>query len=172
MLKNLSFINMLLSNILVIGIWHLVVFCMCIKIPQSAFDPSKGRFVQKDWERGGLWYRDKLKIQSWKDKLPQYIGKSGFSKKHLNGLSIEYLDQFIEETCRGEWMHMKNCLCSIVILIINPLLVGVIASFFIMLGNLPFAIVQRYNRFRLQVLKKRRIRELQSSSIREDTVTA
>ena len=172
MLRNLSFINMLLSNFLIIGLWHLVVFFMCLRMPLASFNPSKGRFVQKDWERGGLWYRDKLKIQVWKDKLPQYIGKSGFSKKHLNGLSIDYIDRFIEETCRGEWMHMKNCICSIIILIINPLLVGLVTSFFIVLGNLPFAIVQRYNRFRLQILRKRRIRELQGGSVRENTVTA
>ncbi len=172
MLRNLSFINMLLSNFLIIGLWHLVVFFMCLRMPLASFNPSKGRFVQKDWERGGLWYRDKLKIQVWKDKLPQYIGKSGFSKQHLNGLSIDYIDRFIEETCRGEWMHMKNCICSIIILIINPLLVGLVTSFFIVLGNLPFAIVQRYNRFRLQILRKRRIRELQGGSVRENTVTA
>jgi glycosyl-4,4'-diaponeurosporenoate acyltransferase len=172
MLKNLSFINMLLWNVLIIGLWHTVIFIACIKIPVSSFNPEKGRFVAKSWEHGGRWYRNKLKIHEWKDKLPQYIGKGDFSKRHLKDLSINYLNMFIEETCRGEWMHMKNCICSVIVLIINPMLVGITASFLIIIGNLPFALVQRYNRFRLQVLKKRLMRELQSNGLRKDTVTA
>ncbi len=171
MLKNLSFLNMLVWNLVLIGLWHLVVFLACTKLSSSRFDPGKGRYAAKPWEHGGRWYRDNLKIQLWKDRLPQHIGKDGFSKQHLTDLSVDYLDQFILETCRGEWMHMKNCVCAILVLLINPLLVGVIASFFILLGNLPFAVVQRYNRFRLQVLRKRRLREMRPAGV-EQTVTA
>jgi glycosyl-4,4'-diaponeurosporenoate acyltransferase len=171
MLKNLSFLNMLVWNLVLIGLWHLVVFLACTKSPNSRFDPEKGRYAAKPWEHGGRWYRDNLKIQLWKDRLPQHIGKDGFSKQHLTDLSVDYLDEFILETCRGEWMHLKNCICAILVLLINPLLVGVIASFFILLGNLPFAVVQRYNRFRLQVLRKRRLREMRPAGV-EQTVTA
>lgn len=171
MLKNLSFINMLFWNIVIIGLWHAVVFLACVKRPDSSYDPEKSRFVAKPWEHGGRWYRDNLKIQVWKDRLPQYIGKEGFSKAHLTDMSIDYLDQFIVETCRGEWMHLKNCICCVVMLLINPLIVGIIASCFIMAGNLPFAIVQRYNRFRLQTLRKRKMREMRTSGV-EQTVTA
>lgn len=114
MLKNLSFINMLFWNLVLIGLWHLVVFLACIKFPDSFFDPAKNRFAPKEWEHGGRWYRDKLKIQEWKDSLPQYTGHDGFSKAHLTDLSLDYLDSFIRETCRGEWMHLKNCVCCIV----------------------------------------------------------
>lgn len=171
MLKNLSFLNMLVWNLVLIGLWHLVVFLACTKLSKSRFDPEKGRYAAKPWEHGGRWYRDNLKIQLWKDRLPQHIGKDGFSKQHLTDLSVDYLDQFILETCRGEWMHMKNCVCAIVVLLINPLLVGLIASSFVLLGNLPFAVVQRYNRFRLQVLRKRRLREMRPAGV-EQTVTA
>lgn len=172
MLKNLSFINMLIWNFIIIALWHVITFLVCIKLPDSAFDPARSRFSAKPWEHGGRWYRDNLKIQVWKDKLPQYIGKDGFSKKHLTDLSIDYLDEFITETCRGEWMHLKSCICAVVTLIINPLLVGVIVSSFILIGNLPFAIVQRYNRFRLQILRKRRLKELQRTGMRENALTA
>lgn len=172
MLKNLSFINMLFWNIALIGLWHLVVFLVCIKFPDSFFDPGKGRFAAKPWEHGGRWYRDNLKIQEWKDRLPQYIGHDGFSKAHLTDVSLDYLDRFIRETCRGEWMHFKNCICCVIVLLVNPLLVGIVASCFIVMGNLPFAIVQRYNRFRLQTLRKRRLRELRPAGVKQNTVTA
>ncbi len=171
MLKNLSFINMFVWNLVIICLWHIVIFLACVKLPSSRFNPSRERFLPKTWEHGGRWYREKLKIQIWKDRVPQYIGKEGFSKEHLTDVSIDYLDAFIVETCRGEWMHMKNCVCMIVTLLINPLLVGLVFSFLILLGNLPFAIIQRYNRFRLQVLRKKRLRDLRGDQMGQ-TVTA
>ena len=172
MLKNLSFLNMLVWNLVIAGLWHLVVFLICIRMPQSAFDPEKERYAPKQWEHGGRWYRDTLKIQFWKDRVPQHIGKNGFSKQHLTEMSIDYLDEFIAETCRGEWMHLKNCICAVVTLLINPLLVGIVMTFLIMLANAPFAAVQRYNRFRLLILRKRRLREIRSSQIEQNAVTA
>jgi len=52
-------------------------------------------------------------------------------------------------------------------LLINPLLVGLVFSFLILLGNVPFACIQRYNRFRLQVLRKKRLRDLRSGEMRQ-----
>lgn len=135
MLKNLSFLNMFVWNLFIIGLWHLIVFIMCVKSPRATFDPKHGRFAPKEWENGGRWYRDKLKIQLWKDKVPQYVGKGEFSKEHLQDISLEYLDDFIMETCRGEWMHLRGALCAVITLLINPLFVGLVFSFLIFLGN-------------------------------------
>lgn len=172
MLKNSSFLDMLVWNLVVIGLWHITSFFACQKFPDSKFDAAKERYAAKPWEHGGRWYRDTLKIQDWKDKLPQHIGRDGFSKRHLTDDSVDYLDQFILETCRGEWMHMKNCICAVITLLINPLLVGILASFLIMLANLPFAMVQRYNRFRLQVLRKKRLRDSREVAMEQNAVTA
>ena len=102
---------------------------------------------------GEKWYADHLKINKWKDFLPQHIGKDGFSKDHLDDVSIEYLDEFILETCRGEWNHIANCYFAVVLFIINPFWTAFILTILLFLGNLPFAIIQRYNRFRLVKLK-------------------
>lgn len=171
MLKNSSFLDMLIWNIVIVLIWHVVFFIACQKLPESTFSPQKERYAEKPWEHGGRWYREYLKIQLWKDKVPQHIGKEGFSKRHLTDVSIDYLDQFILETCRGEWLHCKNCICTVVVLLVNPFLVGAVISFLILLGNLPFAIIQRYNRFRLQILRKKRLRDLRDGMER-DAVTA
>lgn len=165
MLKNQSFLNMFVWNLVIIGLWHMVVFLACVKLPNSKFNPAKERFSARSWEHGGRWYREKIKIQLWKDKVPQYIGKDGFSKEHFTDLSLEYIDAFILETCRGEWMHLKNCICVVIMFLINPFLVGLVFSFFILLGNVPFAMIQRYNRFRLQVLRKKRLRDLQGNNM-------
>lgn len=162
MLKNSSFLDMLFWNLVIVGLWHVLFFVACQKLPDSKFSPERERYSERSWEHGGRWYRENLKIQLWKDKVPQHIGKEGFSKEHLTDVSIDYLDRFILETCRGEWLHWKDCLCALIAFLIDPLLVGLVASFLILLANLPFAMIQRYNRFRLQVLRKKRIRDLQS----------
>lgn len=165
MLRDLSGLHMFLWNALIIAMWHVAVFLLCVKIHTSFFDATKHRYLPRQWEKGGRWYRDKLKIHLWKDKVPQHIGKDGFSKAHLTDVSIEYLDEFIMETCRGEWMHFTNCLCVVVMFLINSLWVGLLFTLLILLGNLPFAVIQRYNRFRLQILKKRRLRELRMAGV-------
>lgn len=172
MLKNSSFLDMLLWNILIVGLWHVVSFLSCQKLPDTKFDATKSRYIARPWEHDGRWYRENLKIQLWKDRLPQHIGRDGFSKKHFTGDSIDYLDQFILETCRGEWLHMKDCLCAVIALIINPLLVGIVISTLILIGNLPFALVQRYNRFRLQILRKKRMKDMRLAGMEQNTVTA
>ncbi len=163
---------MLLWNLVVVGLWHLACYIACQKLPDSTFDASKSRYAAKGWERDGRWYRDALKINLWKDKLPQHIGRGDFSKRHLTDDSVDYLDRFILETCRGEWVHLKNVACAIIALIINPLLVGMVMTLFVAAANLPFAAVQRYNRFRLLALRRRRQREVRARGLERDTVTA
>jgi len=173
MLKNASFFGLFFWNSFIMGMWTWVTFLLCERMPKSSLNPKKSCFMAHPWERNGRWYRDNLKIQSWKDRLPYHVGKGGFSKEHITSCSVEYLDIFIRETCRGEWMHMKNLFSAIVMLIIDPPLVGLLGSLFVILANLPFALVQRYNRFRLQALRKRRIRAVGAAGeMEQNTVTA
>ena len=172
MLRHASFFGLFFWNSFIIGIWTWVTFLLCERMPEAMLDPQRPIFVAHPWEHGGRWYRDSLKIQLWKDRLPQHIGKGGFSKKHMTSDSISYLDAFIRETCRGEWMHRKNLFSAVIMLIVDPPLVGLLGSLFVVLANLPFAIVQRYNRFRLQTLRKRRLRTAGAAALEQSTVTA
>ena len=42
---------------------------------------------------------------------------------------------------------------------------GLIFGFLILLGNLPFVAIQRYNRIRLLTLRKRRVREMERCKV-------
>lgn len=159
MLKDQPFFDALLINILLGAVWHYATFFLCISMNKSFFDPNRKMYQPRKWEKGGKFYSDVLKINKWKDFLPQHVGKDGFSKDHLDDLSIEYLDEFIMETCRGEWNHTMNCLYAIALLLMNDLIFGIVLTIALLLGNLPFAIIQRYNRFRLQKLRKTIIRK-------------
>lgn len=159
MLRNEPLLNALLINLLLGTIWHYATFFLCISIKIEHFNPKRARYQPRKWEKNGKWYADHLKINKWKDFLPQHIGKDGFSKDHLDDVSIEYLDEFILETCRGEWNHIANCCFAVVLFIINPFWTAFILTILLFLGNLPFAIIQRYNRFRLVKLKNTLIKK-------------
>ena len=163
----------LLVNIILAVIWHFLMFFACLKVKLSRFDPNLRFYQAKPWEKNGRWYSKYLKINVWKDHLPQHTGKDGFTKEHMEShITLSYLDRFIMETCRGEWDHWMCCLYAIISLIINPFWIGLILGILVLLGNLPFIAIQRYNRFRLQTLRKRLLREQARMASSSDGVLA
>ena len=150
--RTFTFSNILINTLLIL-LWHMLCFVLCIKCNPSVYNPNKKMFQPKKWERNGKWYESKLHIKKWKDYLPQHAGKEGFSKKHFTNLSLEYIDIFIVETCRAEWNHKMSCIYIIITFIISPLPIAIIFSIFTILANVPFFIIQRYNRFRLLRVK-------------------
>lgn len=160
MFQEMPFLKMLINNLLLIGLWQGITVFACQHLPDSLFDARRTFYHPRKWEQNGRWYRSHLKIQDWKDRLPQFISNGGFSKRSLgNTLTLEYIDRFILETCRGEWMHTLGGFCLIPIIWLNTPLVSITISIPLFLGTWPFIIIQRYNRFRLQVLQKRLVRE-------------
>lgn len=148
-MTNKNLFEIIVLNIVFILAWDFIIFCACKMLNESHFDYKKYMYEIKYWEDNGNWYIKKLKIKAWKDVLPQYISKNGFSKKNLNSMSLNYINRFILETCRAEWAH-RNCMWIAVLLIfVNKFLTGIIFSSFVLLINLPYVFIQRYNRIRL-----------------------
>lgn len=162
MFKDASVLQIIVGNLITAALWCFAMFLLCISFKPSFFSEKKSLYLPREWEKNGKWYAKHLKINEWKDRLPQHNGKKGFSKEHLgNTITVEYIDQFILETCRGEWDHWMCGMYFFVSLLINPFGVGFLIGLLILVGNLPFIIIQRYNRFRLQTLRKRMLREQQ-----------
>ena len=141
---------------IVCAAYHLAAFFLCIYLPKGVFHPDRRRYRICKWENGGKWYQKHLKINSWKDRLPQYVAKNGFSKESLNGVSLEYLDAFLLETCRAEWYHAGCLLFAVPLLAIcfwAPSLLFLVAILLIV--HLPFLVIQRYNRARMTPLRNR-----------------
>jgi glycosyl-4,4'-diaponeurosporenoate acyltransferase len=151
---------MLFWNVLIIALLHLVLLYLCTKLSKETMSYERPRFAAKSWEHNGKFYRDKLKINVWKDFVPQYVAKDGFSKESLEKCpSIEYIDQFLIETCRGEWYHTANLIAIPFLLLCNPLLFGIPFSIVLLVVHGSCTIIQRYNRFRLLILRKKLIRD-------------
>ncbi|MBQ2671315.1 MAG: hypothetical protein IJG00_00660 [Clostridia bacterium] len=158
-LKTINTGQIILINMLLIILWHLIVLFACRSIKNKAFfSPKKFLYVPRKWEASGNFYVKNLKIKKWKDKLPQYVAKNGFSKKNLQSLtklSPEYIDRFILETCRAEWNHVICCMYFVISFVINPFYYAVIFSLIPIIANIPFIFIQRYNRIRLLKLKRK-----------------
>ncbi len=157
LLSDLSVFRVTFLNFIFMLTWHIVTLIICRCLNTSYFNPKKHLYKQKKWEKNNKFYVKFLKIKKWKDHLPQFISKKGFSKKALvkqSGRSKEYLNRFIIETCRAEWNHMVCCFYFTVSFFINSFLYGLIFSLVPIICNLPYIAIQRYNRIRLQKLRK------------------
>lgn len=99
------------------------------------------------------WYRRRLRIDSWKDRLPE-AGRfaGGVSKRHLSTRERVAIERLYLETVRAELVHV-----SLMALQWLPALwmnsgFRILALAYAVVANMPFIAVQRYNRLRLSRL--------------------
>lgn len=159
LLSNLSPANIIMLNFALMLSWHLVILLISISLKPSFFDPHKSLYAPQKWEKNGGFYIKKLKIKRWKDFLPQYVAKDGFSKRHLEfdgKLNEKYINAFIIETCRAEWNHVMCSVYFIISFFINSFCYALAFSIIPLVVNLPFIAIQRYNRIRLESLSQKR----------------
>lgn len=118
-------------------------------VPARFFDPDRWLFRTREWERGGDIYRI-VRIDRWKDKLPSLSTWDRFSKKHLNRVTPRYLQRFVFETCRAESNHLRAIVSVVLMRLWTPLDLWLTCLVIALIGNIPFILIQRYNRPRLQ----------------------
>jgi glycosyl-4,4'-diaponeurosporenoate acyltransferase len=114
----------------------------------------------RPFETAGLWYRRRLRIDRWKDQVPEAgaLFPGGMSKRHLPAYDVSGLRLFVRETRRAELAHWWAMACGPVFVLWNPpLAAGLLVTYGVAV-NLPFIVIQRYNRFRTQTLIERRSR--------------
>jgi glycosyl-4,4'-diaponeurosporenoate acyltransferase len=109
------------------------------------------------WERDGAWWNRHLRVRRWRDAIPEagsLLG--GYSKRHLRSRRSEDLDRFRLETVRAERVHWLLLASSLLHLIWCRPAVAAGMLLFGAVANVPFIIVQRANRGRLERLLRRR----------------
>lgn len=133
-------------------LWH--------RVPVHRLGTDNWLTRARGWEDDGRWYQRRLRIRSWKDRLPEKgdLFRDGFSKRHLPGRSTEQLERFRAETRRAEMVHWCNLGAGPVFLVWCPPALGGVMIAFGVVAHLPFVAIQRYNRQRLGVVLARRER--------------
>ena len=124
-----------------------------------------GRLLPKEWfhadrfpYRCAPWeaklYRV-LRVHDWQDKAPDMskIVPKLIPAKKLDSDFRAQLPRMLQETCVAEFTHFVLILLGFYALRLWPGTGGaVVTAIYILFGNLPFLIIQRYNRPRLQKL--------------------
>ena len=119
------------------GILAVVSFFIGRLLPKSWFHGDKFPYRCASWEAKLFRF---LRVHEWQDKVPD------MSK-------IVPKPRMIEETCVAEFTHFALILLGFYALRLWPGTGGaVVTAIYILFGNLPFLIIQRYNRPRLQKL--------------------
>jgi glycosyl-4,4'-diaponeurosporenoate acyltransferase len=128
-------------------------------IPRNRFHPDKFPFKLFNWENGGELYI-RIGIKKWKNKLPDMskIMKDMVPKKVNFNSTASDVTVLIQETCKAELIHGLLCLVSPVIVLFwidSSITVGIILTLVYVLFNIPFIIIQRFNRPNLMRLAER-----------------
>lgn len=124
--------------------------------PQQWLNPEKGLFRCFPFEKEGRLY-EKLNIRKWHKRLPDMsrILPSVMPAKRLRSTYREDLPVMIRETCVAELVHIGGSLAGFGCLWLWSGIGGAVVSVLFALGNIPFILIQRYNRPRLLRLQKK-----------------
>lgn len=128
-------------------------------LPRRNFDYHDFPFYCFHWENNGKIYL-KLKIDRWKDAMPdmsQYIQSTFRKKMPINRLSSELTHRLVIETCVAELVHWLLVLLGPVYLALMDGAWGWAGVILSIVGNLPFILIQRYNRPRLVRMYERQV---------------
>lgn len=129
-------------------------------LPRARFSAESFPYRTADWENGGKVY-EKLGIKHWKDALPDMSRiMPDMVKKKMTGQNREQgMDVLIAETCVAECVHYWLIVLSLgIFLFWRGGWAVVFWLVYNILGNVPFILIQRYNRPRLVLLEQRRKR--------------
>lgn len=130
-------------------------------LPKSLFKYDEFPFKSFDFENNGKIYT-KFSIQKWQNKVPDMskIFKRLMPAKNLSGgIDCARLAVMIKETCVAEAVHTVLCITGLFCFKILPGIKGAIVYIvYVFLGNVPFILIQRYNRPRLVKLFNRQQR--------------
>ena len=144
----------LVVDILAWGVFHAATGYAAHRLSDSRLSREGWLLRQRRFEDGGRWYRRRLRIHRWKDRLPEAgaLFAGGVSKRALPSYDVAGLELFARETRRAELGHWWAMACGPIFVLWNPPLAAALLIGYGVVVNLPFILIQRYNRFRIEAL--------------------
>lgn len=119
-------------------------------VPGAWFHEDRFPYKAWAWEQGGSWYTC-LGIRKWQAKVPDMsrILPGTMQAKKVTSNFPRELPGMITETCIAEWIHVLLCILILPCLWIWQGWGGIAFVVVYILTNIPFVMIQRYNRPRL-----------------------
>ena len=153
----MSALLLILTNSIFWVLLHFLSGYLSHLLPSSFYTLKNPWFKKRCWELDGRLYVKLFRVKAWKDRVPEageLFRINPFNKKRFISKQKAYVERFILETCRGELAHWLPILFYPLSIIWNPPIGCWIMLAYALLANLPFVIIQRYNRIRLVRLGK------------------
>ena len=135
----------------------IVVFLIGRIIPRNWINENSFSFKSFKWEKEGKIY-EKLKIKKWKTKLPDAsillsrIIPKIYPTKRMKNNNKEKAMILVKESCVAEGTHKAVSILGLFCIYIWKSMGGVTIAVVFYLFNVPFILIQRYNRPRLKKL--------------------
>ena len=147
----------LVVDVVAWGVFHSVTGYAAYRLSDRRLARDGWLLRTRSFEEGGRWYRRRLRIQRWKDRLPDAgdLFADGLSKRRLPANDRAGLERFARETRRAELAHWWALFCGPLFVLWNPPVAVVLLIAYGVLVNLPFIAIQRYNRARIAALLER-----------------
>lgn len=120
-------------------------------IPKHWLKPCEGIFKCRSHEQEGKLYEG-IGIKKWQKKVPDMSRILPFlmPPKNLLGDYQSRLPVMIQETCKAELIHILLCIAGLPAMKILPGVGGILVYLlYVVVFNLPYILIQRYNRPRL-----------------------
>lgn len=152
--------------------------CFVYLAVMGVFSFLLGRWLPKDWfrydkfpyriftfEKNGKIY-DKIYIRKWKECVPDMskILPGMMPSKRLPGMMTpQQVKRMLQETCVAEFIHNLLCILGLPCIRIWGGAGGWVVYAVYVLGNIPFSLIQRYNRPKLiRIYQKLEVRQMDS----------
>lgn len=143
-------------DVLAWGVFHAATGYAAHRLGDRRLGRDGWGLRERRFEDRGRVYR-RVGVHRWKDRLPEAgaLFAGGISKRELPARDVEGLRTFVRETRRAELAHWWALWCGPLFALWNPPLAAALLLAYGVLANLPFIVIQRYNRFRTQALLHR-----------------
>ena len=148
-----------LKSVIYVAVIGILAHYVGESLPRRLFCETRFPFCSFPFERGGKLYKV-IGIRHWKTRLPDMsrIMRDMLPKRIGPNAESEQIDALIKETCVAECIHHWLCIFSVGIYFFWKNYIGVILIFVYVGCNVPFILIQRYNRPHLIILREKMIK--------------
>ncbi len=143
---------------------HMLAVYICHKTPDKVYAKYRAWFRPRGWEQGGQVYKRWFFIHRWKHLFPDggQINDRGFAKARLESSQTAYLGTFVLETMRAEAIHWLGLGSLVIYCLLHPFPFGLFWAVGLTIFDIPFIMIQRHNRPRLERLLEKHKRRCQA----------
>lgn len=147
-------------NAVLWGFIHYFVSYIFLNLNDRKYFSGPLRLKSYTFEKNGSVWNKLFQVRKWKDIVPEggQIFTGSYNKSELKDKSPAALKSFIIEINRAEVTHWMIIFSLPFVLLFNPRWTYIIHGIYALASNIPFIIIQRYNRPRFEKLYERQLK--------------